>query len=82
MNCIVLGATKGMGRALSRALAERGDTMCLLGRNHQELQKTARDLQVRADLEQEPQPGLCALDLEQLLLLIKPNGDVRRDGVG
>ena len=66
MNCIVLGATKGMGRALSRVLAERGDTMCLLGRNHEELQKTARDLQVRADLEQEPQTVLCDLEKPEI----------------
>ena len=62
MNCIVLGATKGMGRALSRALVVRGDTVCLLGRNQEELQKTARDLQVRGDLEQEPQTVLCDLE--------------------
>ena len=62
MNCIVLGATKGMGRALSRALVVRGDTVCLLGRNQEELQKTARDLQVRGDLEQEPQTVICDLE--------------------
>lgn len=62
MNCIVLGATKGMGRALSRALVDRGDTICLLGRNHEELRKTAQDLQVRGNLEQEPQMVLCNLE--------------------
>ena len=62
MNCIVFGATKGMGRALSRALVERGDTVCLLGRNHEELQKTARDLQVRGELEQKPETVLCDLE--------------------
>ena len=62
MNCIVLGATKGMGRALTRALVARGDTVCLLGRNQEALQKTARDLQVRGDLEQEPQTVLCDLE--------------------
>ena len=43
MNCIVLGATKGMGRALSRALVVRGDTVGLLGRNQEDHQKTARE---------------------------------------
>jgi len=62
MNCIVLGATKGMGRALSRALVARGDTVFLLGRNQEELQKTARDLQVRGGLEREPQTVLCDLE--------------------
>jgi len=27
-----LGATKGMGRALARLMAQRGDQLCLLGR--------------------------------------------------
>ena len=33
MKVAFLGATKGMGRALSRLMAERGDTLCLMGRN-------------------------------------------------
>jgi len=62
MKCIVLGATKGMGRALSRSLVGRGDTICLLGRNHEELQKAARDLQVRGDLARAPQTVMCNLE--------------------
>ena len=40
----ILGATKGMGRALSRLLAERGDALCLLGRDMQSLERSAADL--------------------------------------
>ncbi len=43
-----LGATKGMGRALARLMAERGDALFLLGRDGEELEKSARDLEARA----------------------------------
>ena len=43
-----LGATKGMGRALARRLAARGDRLFLLGRDLDDLQRSARDLEVRA----------------------------------
>jgi decaprenylphospho-beta-D-erythro-pentofuranosid-2-ulose 2-reductase len=42
-----LGATKGMGRALARAMAERGDRVVLLGRDLQDLERSAKDLEVR-----------------------------------
>jgi decaprenylphospho-beta-D-erythro-pentofuranosid-2-ulose 2-reductase len=44
----LLGATRGMGRALARLMAERGDTLALLGRNTDDLERSARDLEVRA----------------------------------
>jgi decaprenylphospho-beta-D-erythro-pentofuranosid-2-ulose 2-reductase len=40
----VVGATRGMGRALARLLAERGDALVLLGRDEAELGASARDL--------------------------------------
>jgi short-subunit dehydrogenase len=43
----LLGATRGMGRALARAAAVRGDFLILLGRDRQELERSAADLQVR-----------------------------------
>jgi len=43
----VVGATRGMGRALARLLAERGDRLCLLGRDDAELVASARDLEAR-----------------------------------
>ena len=42
-----IGATRGMGRALARALAERGDALWLLGRDAVELEASARDLEAR-----------------------------------
>jgi decaprenylphospho-beta-D-erythro-pentofuranosid-2-ulose 2-reductase len=43
-----LGATRGMGRALARLMAERGDALALLGRSSDDLERSARDLEVRA----------------------------------
>ena len=47
MNVIFLGATKGMGRSLARLMAERGDRLFLLGRDADDLARSARDLEVR-----------------------------------
>ena len=47
MNVVVLGATKGMGRALARRMAARGDRLFLLGRDPAELETSARDLEIR-----------------------------------
>jgi NAD(P)-dependent dehydrogenase (short-subunit alcohol dehydrogenase family) len=42
-----LGATRGMGRALARLMAEKGYELFLLGRNAADLDKSARDLEIR-----------------------------------
>ena len=47
MKVAVVGATRGMGRALARLMAERGDALCLLGRDAAELEASARDLLAR-----------------------------------
>ena len=47
MKIAIVGATKGMGRALARELAARGDALCLLGRDTEELGRSAEDLRVR-----------------------------------
>lgn len=48
MNVVVFGATKGIGRAVARELAQRGDRLFLLGRDADDLARTAGDLDVRA----------------------------------
>jgi short-subunit dehydrogenase len=56
----VVGATRGMGRALARRLAERGDALFLLGRDPAEMALSALDLQARGA----PAPvGHAPLDL-------------------
>ena len=61
MNAVLFGATRGMGRAVARLLVERGDTVCLLGRNPTELERSARDLQVRGALPSPPPAFPCDL---------------------
>jgi decaprenylphospho-beta-D-erythro-pentofuranosid-2-ulose 2-reductase len=51
MKVVILGGTKGMGRELARCLAERGDQVFLLGRNPAELERTARDLEIRGSAD-------------------------------
>jgi len=51
MNVVFLGATKGMGRALARRMAERGDRVFLLGRRPPELERAASDLSIRGSGE-------------------------------
>lgn len=48
MNVVILGGTRGIGRAVARLLAARGDRLFLLGRVIDDLDKSARDLDVRA----------------------------------
>jgi short-subunit dehydrogenase len=47
MKAVVLGASKGIGRAVARALVERGAELHLLGRDVAELERSARDLEQR-----------------------------------
>jgi decaprenylphospho-beta-D-erythro-pentofuranosid-2-ulose 2-reductase len=61
---VVLGATKGMGRALARRLAERGDALFLLGRDAADLATSARDIEVRA-ARAAGSIGTAVCDLEQ-----------------
>ena len=47
MKAVLLGATKGMGRAVARQMAERGDALFLLGRDRDDLERSAADLRIR-----------------------------------
>lgn len=62
MKLAVLGATKGMGRALARLAAERGDELCVLGRNPDDLERSAADLAVRGNARR---VAAVACDLEK-----------------
>jgi NAD(P)-dependent dehydrogenase (short-subunit alcohol dehydrogenase family) len=48
MKALVLGGTKGMGRALARELVAAGHDVCLLGRNVDDLARSVADLRARA----------------------------------
>jgi decaprenylphospho-beta-D-erythro-pentofuranosid-2-ulose 2-reductase len=62
---VFLGATKGMGRALARLMAERKDRLFLLGRDPADLERSARDLEERGA------PAPCGT---HLLDLAEPDG--------
>jgi decaprenylphospho-beta-D-erythro-pentofuranosid-2-ulose 2-reductase len=47
VKAVILGATKGIGRAIARQLAQRGESLFLLGRDASDLERSARDLEVR-----------------------------------
>jgi decaprenylphospho-beta-D-erythro-pentofuranosid-2-ulose 2-reductase len=56
----VFGATRGMGRAIARVLAERRDAVYVLGRDQEAVTRGARDLEIRGGLEHVG-AGLCDL---------------------
>ena len=47
MKIVIVGATKGMGRAVARLLAGRGESLYLLGRDLDDLARSAADLEAR-----------------------------------
>jgi len=65
MKAVVLGGTKGMGRAVARALVERGDQVFLLGRDADDLAHSARDLEQRSRNPEQQPVGYAVCDLER-----------------
>jgi short-subunit dehydrogenase len=61
MKVVFLGATQGMGRALARLMAERGDELFLLGRRLDTLEGQAADLRIRGA---STEVGVAVCDLE------------------
>jgi short-subunit dehydrogenase len=51
MKAVLLGATRGIGRAVARVLAARGERLFLLGRDPEALARSARDLEIRGARE-------------------------------
>jgi decaprenylphospho-beta-D-erythro-pentofuranosid-2-ulose 2-reductase len=49
VKAVLLGATRGMGRALARELCGQGAELFLLGRDARELERSARDLEARGN---------------------------------
>ena len=47
MKAVLLGASRGMGRALARLLAARGERLFLLEHVAEDLERSARDLEIR-----------------------------------
>ena len=64
MKAVILGATKGMGRSMARLLAARGADLFLLGRDAEDLARSARDLETRAG-KAAGSIGVAPCDLER-----------------
>ena len=62
MNVVLLGGTKGIGRAVARLMAARGDRLFLLGRGEADLDRSRTDLNVRAG--RDAVAGFARCDLE------------------
>jgi short-subunit dehydrogenase len=63
MKAVILGGTSGMGRSLVQRLSERGDRVFLLGRDAEQLQRSAAD--ARARNPQSLAVGHATMDLER-----------------
>jgi NAD(P)-dependent dehydrogenase (short-subunit alcohol dehydrogenase family) len=62
MRVVILGASKGMGRALARHMAQRGDRLHLLGRDLEDLERCARDLEARSPSHERVTCSPCDLE--------------------
>ena len=62
MKVVVLGGTSGMGRAIARILAERGDSVFLLGIPRADLDASAADLTARNPQKTATGTALCDLE--------------------
>jgi NAD(P)-dependent dehydrogenase (short-subunit alcohol dehydrogenase family) len=62
LKVVILGATKGIGRAVARQLAARGDRLHLLGRDLDDLARCATDLQARMPSPAQATYSLCDLE--------------------
>lgn len=65
MKVVILGATSGIGRSVSRCLAENDALIHLLGRDVHDLERSARDLEVRSPRGPKRRVGVTRCDLEQ-----------------
>jgi decaprenylphospho-beta-D-erythro-pentofuranosid-2-ulose 2-reductase len=61
VKAVILGATKGIGRAVARALVERGDSVFVLGIDRADLGASASDLSARSGGKQDVRYAECDL---------------------
>lgn len=65
MNVVILGGTKGMGRAVARVMSGRGDRVFLLGRDADDLAKSAADLVARTASSTDGASDFAVCDLDR-----------------
>jgi NAD(P)-dependent dehydrogenase (short-subunit alcohol dehydrogenase family) len=62
MKAVVMGGTTGMGRAIAQILAERGDSVFLMGIDEGDLSKSAADLKARHPTQSDVGYAMCNLE--------------------
>ena len=62
MKAVILGGTSGMGREVARVLAARGDGLFLLGRDAEDLDRSAADLAARDPAHKSVAHAPCDLE--------------------
>ncbi|MCC7185353.1 MAG: SDR family NAD(P)-dependent oxidoreductase [Acidobacteria bacterium] len=62
MKVVVFGGTAGIGRSVAQQLAERGDVVCLLGRDAAALAKSVADLTARHPSQAAASMTVCDLE--------------------
>lgn len=77
----IIGATRGMGRSLARRFVERGDWLCLLGRDADELQKSRADLEARGAPGVRVTTALCDLAQPDTFRTALESAEQSLDGV-
>lgn len=77
----ILGATRGMGRSLARHFIERGDWVAVLGRDAQELQRSAADLKARGVPGVRVATGLCDLEKPESFRQVLESTEEALDGL-
>jgi decaprenylphospho-beta-D-erythro-pentofuranosid-2-ulose 2-reductase len=72
---VVLGATKGIGRAVARLLAERGEQLYLLGRDRDDLERSGSDLAQRGGGKWQVLSAICDLERPETFELALDSAD-------
>jgi len=66
MKAVILGGTSGIGRAVARRLAERGEEVLLLGINEDDLKRSAADITSRHPSQAEVGYVFCDLERPEM----------------
>jgi decaprenylphospho-beta-D-erythro-pentofuranosid-2-ulose 2-reductase len=80
MKAVVFGGTAGIGRAVAQQLAQRGDEVCLLGRDPDALQRSAADLAARHPAQKSAGWAVCDLERPDTFAAALDEADRQLDG--
>jgi short-subunit dehydrogenase len=81
MKTVVFGGTAGIGRAVAQQLAQRGDEVCLLGRDSDALQRSVADLTARHPAQKQACWAVCDLERPDTFAAALDEADRQLEGV-